>query len=94
MPFMYSKWLIFSCYFCNFVSTAHFLSKFLSGILAITNHAGDRASAWKIPLRIFISAKNFPSAVNSILPFSLVSSINVMASSDNLYIFWQFIIQL
>ena len=33
--------------------------------MAIMNSKGDSASPWKIPLRIFVSAKLLPPAVNS-----------------------------
>ena len=61
-------------------------STWLSGIIAITNTNSDSASPWKIPLRIFTTAKLFPSAVNSILQFFMVFSINFMTSSNILYI--------
>ena len=47
----------------------------LSGIIAITNSNGDRASPWKI-FQIFTSIKLFPPTDCSTLQFSMVFSVN------------------
>ena len=47
-----------------------------------------------IPLWIFVSAKLFPPAVDSILQVLMVFSIKFMISSDILYILQQFIIHI
>ena len=66
----------------------------LSGIMAVMNYKGDRASPWKIPLWIFASAKVLPLAVNSALQVFMVFSIKSITSSDILYILRQLMIQL
>ena len=78
----------------KFVSTMHFLSKRLSGIMTIMNSNGDKASPLNIPLWIFVSAKLLPPAVNSTFQVFLVFSIVFMTSCDILYILGHFIIQL
>ena len=88
---MYIKWLIFSCELLSFYLAMHFLSMWLSGIIAIMKSNGDSASPWKIPLWIFASAKFLPPAVNSTLQ---VFMIKFMTSSDICSILKQFIIQL
>ena len=50
---MYIRWLIFSCDLLSLYPAVHFLSIWLSGIMAIMNSKGDCASPWKIPLWIF-----------------------------------------
>ena len=60
---MYIKWLTFSSDLLSLYPAVHFLSMWLSGIIAIMNCKGDRASPWKIPLWIFVLAK-LPPAVN------------------------------
>ena len=64
---MHIKWLLFSCDQLSFYPAVHFLSLWLSGIMAIMNSKGDSASPWKIPLWIFASDKLFRPAVNSIV---------------------------
>ena len=84
----------FSCDLLSFYPTMHFLSMWLSGIMAIMNSKDDRASPWKIPLWLFVSAKLLPPAVNSTLQVFMVLSIKFMTSCDILYILRLFIIQL
>ena len=69
---MYIRWLIFSCDLLSLYPAVHFLSMWISGIMAIMNIRGDSASPWKIPLWIFVSAKLFPPDVNSTLQFFMV----------------------
>ena len=59
---MYIKWLIFSSDLLSLYLAVHFLNMWLSGILAIMNINGDRASPWKIPLWIFALTKLLPYA--------------------------------
>ena len=94
MSSMYFKWLIFSCDLLNLYPTVHFLSTWLSVIMAIMNSKDDRVSPWKIPLWIFVSVKLHPPAVNSTFQVFIVSLIKFMTSCDILYILRQFIIQL
>ena len=64
MSSMYIKWWTFSCDLLSLYPAVHFLSMWLSGIMAIMNSKCDRAFPWKIPLWIFASA-NLPPVVNS-----------------------------
>ena len=93
MSSIYIRWLIFSCDLLSLYPAVHFLSIWLSGIMAIMNSKDDRASPWKIPLWIFASANLLPPAVNSILQVFMVLSMKFMTSSDILYILRQCIIQ-
>ena len=90
---MYIKWLTFSCDLLSLYRAVHFLSMWLSGIMAIKNIKGDRASLWKIPLWIFALANLLPPAVYSILQVFIFFSMKFMTSSDILYILRLFIIQ-
>ena len=94
MSSMYIRWLIFSCDLLSLYPSVHFLSKWLSDIIAIINSNGDSASPWNIPLWIFASAQLFLPAVNSTLQVFMFFSIKFMSSSDILYILRQLIIQL
>ena len=49
---MYIRWLIFSCNFGSLYPSVHFLSMWMSGIIAIINSNGDSASPRNIPLWI------------------------------------------
>ena len=86
MSSMYIRWLIFSCDLRSLYPAVHFLSMWLRDIMAIMNSKGDSASALKIPLRIFVSAKLFPLAVSSTLQVFMVFSVKFMTSCDILYI--------
>ena len=66
----------FSSDLLSLCPTVHFLSMWLSGVMAIMNSNGDRASPWKIPQWIFVSAKVLSSAVNSTLQVFMVLSGN------------------
>ena len=55
MSSMYVRRLMFSCDFISLYSLVHFLSMWLSGIIAMTNSNGDIASPWNIPFWIFAS---------------------------------------
>ena len=94
MSSMYVRWFTFSCDLVSLYPAVHFLSMWLSGIIAIIDSNGDIASPWNIPLWIFASTKLFPPGVNSTLQVFMVSSIKFTTSSDILYILRQFIIQL
>ena len=94
MSSMYIRWLIFSCNLLSLYPAVHFLSMWLSGIMAIMNSKGDSTSPWKIPLWIFVSAKLLPPAVSSTLQVYMVILMKFMTSCDILYIFRQCIIQL
>ena len=85
-------WLDSTCTLISksFNPVVHFLSMWLSGIMAIMNSKGDRASPWKIPPGIFVSAKLFPPAVNSTLQFFMVFSIKFMTSCDILYYYYYY----
>ena len=72
MSSMYIKWLTFSCDLLSSYLAVHFLSLWLSGIMAIMNSKGDRASPWKTPLWIFASGNLLPPAVNSTLQVFMV----------------------
>ena len=61
MSSVYLRWLIFSCNLLSLYPAVHFLSMWVSGIIAIMNSRGGSASPWKIPLWIFVSAKLFSS---------------------------------
>ena len=93
MSSMYIKWLTFSCDLLSLYPAVHFLSVWLSGIMAIMNSKGDWASLWQIPLWIFASADLLPPDVNSTLQVSMVLSMKFI-STDILYILRLFIIQL
>ena len=86
---MYIRWLIFSCDLLRLYPAVHFLSIWLSGIMAIMNSKGDSASPWKIPLWIFVSAKLLPPAVRSTLQVCMVFSMKFMTLCDILYILRQ-----
>ena len=94
MSSMYIRWLIFSCDPLSLNPAMHFLSMWLSGIMAIMNSKGDSASPWKIPLWIFVSAKPLPPAASFTLQVCKVFSMKFMTSCDILYILRQCIIQL
>ena len=94
MSSMYIRWLIFSCNLLSLYPAVHFLSMWFSGIMAIMNCRGDNVSPCKIPLWIFVSAKLYPPAVNSLLQFFMAFSMKFMISCDILYILRQSIIQL
>ena len=85
--------MIFSYDLLSLYPAVYFLSMWLSGIMPIMNSKGDRASPWKIPLWIFVSAKLLPPAANSTLQVFMVLSINFMTSCDILYILRLSIIQ-
>ena len=57
----------------SFYPAVHFLSMWLSGIVAITNSNDDRAFPWNIPHWIFFTPKPFLPAFSSILQLSMVS---------------------
>ena len=44
------RWLIFSCDILSLYPAVHFLSMWLSGIMAIMNSNGDSTSPWNTPL--------------------------------------------
>ena len=94
MSSIYIRCLIFSCDLQSLYPAMHFLSMWLSGIIAIINSNSDSASPWNITLWIFASVKLFPPHVNSTFQVFMVFSIKFMTSCDILYILWQFIIQL
>ena len=54
MSSMYIRWLIFSYDLLSLYPAAHFLSMWLSGIMANMNSKGDSASPWKIIIIIII----------------------------------------
>ena len=54
MSSLYIKWMIFSCDQLSLYPAVHFLSMWLSGIMAIMNSKGDRASPWKVIIIIII----------------------------------------
>ena len=56
----------------------HFLCKWLSAIIALTNNNGDSTPPWNIPLWILTSAKLLPPAVNSTLHVSMIFSIIII----------------
>ena len=70
---MSSRWLIFSHDLLSLYPAAHFLSRWLSGIMAIMNSNGESASPWNILLWIFASAKipspAFHSFLNNVYDF-------------------------
>ena len=86
MSSMYISWRIFSCDFVNLYLPVHFLTMWLSGIIAIRNSNDNSASPWNIPHWTFTSAKLFPLVVNSTLQASMFFSKNFMTSSDILFI--------
>ena len=90
MPPMQIRLSIFSCNLLSLYPPIHFLSVWLSGIIAITS--SDSASPWNMRLWIFASAKLHPSAGNSTLQVSMVFSMKFMTSSD--IFLREFIIQL
>ena len=61
MSSKYIRYLIFSCDLVSLYPAVHFLSMWLSGIMAIMNSKGDRASPWKIPLDFCFSQASSPS---------------------------------
>ena len=87
---MYIRWLIFSCDFLSLYPAVHFLSMWLSGIMAIMNSKGDSASPGKIPLWIFVSDKLLSPAVSSTLQVYI--SMKFLTWCDILYILRQCII--
>ena len=91
---MYMRWLISSCNLVSLNPPVHFLSIWLNVIIAITNSNDDSASPWNIPLWIYTFAKIFLPAFSFTLQFFMVSSMNLMTSSDILHILRNFIIQL
>ena len=83
---MYIRWLIFSWDLLSLYPAVHFLSMWLSGIVAIINSNSNCGTPWNITLWIFASAKLFPPANNSTLPIFTVFSIKFVTSSDILNI--------
>ena len=59
MSSMHIRWLMFSCNLQILYLDMHFLSMWLSGIIAIVNNKGDSSSPWNISLLIFPSVKLF-----------------------------------
>ena len=57
MSSIYIRWLIFSCDLFRLYPAVHFLTMWLSGIMAIMDSKGDRAALCKIPIWIFTSTK-------------------------------------
>ena len=49
--------------------------------MAIMNIKGDRASPWKIPLWVFVSAKLIPPAANSTIIIIIVHSLELFTSA-------------
>ena len=94
MPFMYVRYLIFSCDLLSLYPAMYFLSMRLSGIIAIINSNGDSASPWNKPLWTFASAKFLSPTTSSTFQVFMVFSIKFMTSCDILYILRQYIIQL
>ena len=94
MSFLYSWSLVFSFDLVSLYPAIHFLSMWLSGIIAIINNNGESAFPWKAPFWIFPSFRLFLPAVDSTLQFFMVFSVNFMTSSDILYSIRQSIIQL
>ena len=82
MSSMYIRWLIFSCDLLSLYPAVHFLSMWLSGIIATINCNGDSASPWNIPVWIFASAKLLVLAVNSTFQVFMVFSMKFITSSD------------
>ena len=91
---MIHLFLLFCIRLCILCPPVHFLSMWLSGIIAITNSNVDNASPWKIPHWIFPSVKLFPPAVNSTFQFFMVFAINFVNLSYIFYILRQSITQL
>ena len=91
---MYIRGLIFSCDLVSLYLPAHFLSMWLSSLIAITNSNGGSASPWNIPLWVLTTIELFPSALNSTLQVPIVFLINFMTLLDILYILRKSIIQL
>ena len=94
MYIRYIRWLTPTCDLLSLYPAAHFLSMWLSGIMAIMICKSASASPWKIPLWIFASAKLLPPALNSTLQIFMVLSIKFITSCDILYFLKQIIIQL
>ena len=94
MPSMYIKWLFFSCVLLSLYHVVHFLSMWLSGIMAIMNSKGNWTSPWNIPPLIFASAKLLPPVVNSTFQVFMLFSTKFMTSCYILYILRRFIIKL
>ena len=78
MSFIYIWWLIFSCNLLSLYTAVHFLSIWLSVIMAIKNSKDDSAYPRKISLCIFVSGKLLPPAVNSTLLVFMVFSMKSM----------------
>ena len=88
------RWLIFSSDLLSLYPAVHFLSMWLIGIMAIMNSKRDRASSWKMPIWIFVSAMLLSPAVSSTLQVCMVFSMKFITSCDILYILRSCIIQL
>ena len=93
MSSMYIRGLIFSCDLVSLYRPAHFLSMWLTGIITIINSNGVSVFPWKIPLRIFKSAKLFFSYCQF---YSLVfhCSLNKLYYFIRYLVHFEFIIQL
>ena len=85
MSSIYIWWIIFSNDLWSLRLPVHFLSIWLSDIIAITNSNGDSAYNWNIPFCILTSCKLFFPAINSTLHFFMVSSVTLV---DILYIYY------
>ena len=90
---MVIRWLSFFCDLENVLPAVHFLTRWLSSIIDITNCNGESASPWKKPHWIFSSTKNFPRAVNSTFRFFIASMMKFMTLSDIFIIIIIIIIQ-
>ena len=75
MPLMYIKWLFIYCDLLALYPAVHFLKKWSSGIMVITDSNGDSASPWNMPLW------------NPTHQVYMVFSINFMSWLGILYIF-------
>ena len=93
MSSMYIKRLIFFCDFPSLYPAVHFLSMWLSGIIAIIISNGDSAPPGKITLLDFCFSYFLQLSI-LLSKFLMVCSIKFMTSSNILYIWWQFDIPL
>ena len=78
---MYIRWVIFSGDLVSLFPPVHFLSRWLSVIIAITNNNDHSASLRKIHLSISTSSKDLPPVVYSNLKFSIVLKTDFIISS-------------
>ena len=83
MPSMYISWLIFSCDLVSLYPAVHFLSTWLSGIMAIINSNSDSASPWNKSLWTLLFYSFHRSLSDSKSPPNSRTLLSILADLNN-----------